>query len=101
MRVIDRVHRDTANGRAFTPPARRAGLAAEGVNFPAHFLIRVETPAGKREILDPFDGGHARSPADLRGLIKRFGGEDAESAATTARLLARARLIVGLHPDEA
>ena len=30
-----------------------------------------------------------------------FGGEDAESAATTARLLARARLIVGLHPDEA
>ena len=30
-----------------------------------------------------------------------FGGEDSESAATTARLLSRACLVIGMHPDEA
>jgi len=57
--------------------ARRLGWNAIGINFPGHFLIRLEQGAG-RVILDPFHGGMQRSAADLRGLLKQMAGIDAE-----------------------
>jgi regulator of sirC expression with transglutaminase-like and TPR domain len=57
--------------------ARGQGWSATGINFPGHFLIRVEGNGG-RVILDPFNGGVERDVADLRGLLKQMTGIDSE-----------------------
>jgi regulator of sirC expression with transglutaminase-like and TPR domain len=59
--------------------ARRAGVEAHGVSFPGHFLLRgADDDANDRPlILDPFNGGHPLSEADLRTLLVRTAGEDA------------------------
>lgn len=44
--------------------ARRAGLKADGVDFPNHFLLRVETEAGP-VALDPFSQGRVVLPSEL------------------------------------
>jgi regulator of sirC expression with transglutaminase-like and TPR domain len=44
--------------------ARRAGVKAQGVDFPNHFLLRVETPAGP-VALDPFSQGRVVMPSEL------------------------------------
>ena len=55
-----------------TPPAPLV-FQAVGLNFPAHFLIRIEAD-GERLILDPFNGGEERTTADLRSLLARLSG---------------------------
>lgn len=57
--------------------ARAQGWSATGINFPGHFLIRLEGSGG-RVILDPFNGGVERDVADLRGLLKQMTGIDSE-----------------------
>lgn len=57
--------------------ARAQGWPATGINFPGHFLIRVEGSGG-RAILDPFNGGIERDVAELRGLLKQMTGIEAE-----------------------
>ncbi|MBX9614435.1 MAG: hypothetical protein K2X25_02450 [Caulobacteraceae bacterium] len=44
--------------------ARRAGISARGVDFPNHFLLRVETPVGP-VALDPFSQGRPVMPSEL------------------------------------
>jgi regulator of sirC expression with transglutaminase-like and TPR domain len=72
--------------------ARRAGVRAEGVNFPGHFLVRVlhdlhtDNP-GEGLIVDPFHGGAILNETDCRQLLNRHMGED---AAFEPSLLARA-----------
>lgn len=56
--------------------ARRVGVAAHGVGFPGHFLVRVDcgpTPL----ILDPFAGGAELDRAGLKLLHARFARPDA------------------------
>jgi regulator of sirC expression with transglutaminase-like and TPR domain len=57
--------------------ARVQGWEAEGLAFPAHFLIRVDL-AGARHVLDPFHEGAARGAAELRELLRRVLGPQAE-----------------------
>jgi regulator of sirC expression with transglutaminase-like and TPR domain len=57
--------------------ARSSGWTATGINFPGHFLIRLEGTDG-RIILDPFNGGVERDVSDLRALLKQMAGLDAE-----------------------
>jgi regulator of sirC expression with transglutaminase-like and TPR domain len=57
--------------------ARRAGVAAEGVNFPGHFLLRCAPPGEPAIIIDPFNGGAVLSPADCRSLLREHVGETA------------------------
>ncbi len=57
--------------------ARRQGWEAEGLAFPAHFLIRIGID-GARHVVDPFHDGTVRDAADLRGLLRRVLGPDAE-----------------------
>ncbi len=57
--------------------ARAIGWAIEGLNFPAHFLVRLNL-AGKAAILDPFEGGIERSIPELRQLVKARSGAEAE-----------------------
>ena len=52
--------------------ARRAGLTAQGVDFPNHFLLRVETEAGP-VALDPFSQGRLVLPSELTRRALRAG----------------------------
>jgi regulator of sirC expression with transglutaminase-like and TPR domain len=70
--------------------ARRAGVCAEGVNFPGHFLVRVLDDAarpGPGLIVDPFHLGAVLNEHDCRLLLHRHMGEE---AAFDADLLAPA-----------
>lgn len=57
---------------------RRAGLPADGLAFPAHFLLRLGHPDGSRVIVDPLGGGQPLSAFDLRTMLKAAAGLDAE-----------------------
>lgn len=78
MRVIDRRKGlPVALGILYIHAAKAQGWDCAGLNFPGHFLIRLDRH-GERAILDPFDAGRARSPAELRSLLKAVLGQDAE-----------------------
>ena len=51
---------------------RRAGIEAWGVDFPGHFLVRVETPEGP-VALDPFSQGRLVLPSELTRRALRAG----------------------------
>jgi regulator of sirC expression with transglutaminase-like and TPR domain len=57
--------------------ARALGWPAVGINFPGHFLVRLDAQ-GERALIDPFHGGALRALADLRALLKGLQGVDAE-----------------------
>lgn len=93
--------------------ARRAGVRAEGVNFPGHFLVRAmhdlhtDNPS-EGLIVDPFHGGAILNEAECRQLLNRHMGEDAAfepallARATRRQILARMllnlkRVYVRLH----
>ncbi|MBU1346748.1 MAG: hypothetical protein KKA16_07335 [Alphaproteobacteria bacterium] len=52
--------------------ARRVGITAQGVDFPNHFLLRVDTPAGP-VALDPFSQGRVVMPSELTRRALRAG----------------------------
>ncbi len=94
MRVIDRRRGlPVALGILYIHAARAQGWTAHGLNFPAHFLVAVES-AGERAILDPFRGLRVGDAGALRGLLKTMLGKDAElSPAHSAKLANRAVLL--------
>jgi regulator of sirC expression with transglutaminase-like and TPR domain len=51
----------------------------DGLNFPGHFVLRLAGGDG-HAIIDPFADGKVLTSADLRKLLKRVGGADAELA---------------------
>jgi regulator of sirC expression with transglutaminase-like and TPR domain len=57
--------------------ARAAGWAAHGVDFPAHFLVALKGRS-TQAVLDVFHGGQPMDAPELRELLKRIEGEDAE-----------------------
>jgi regulator of sirC expression with transglutaminase-like and TPR domain len=57
--------------------ARVQGWHAEGLAFPGHFLIRVAID-GARHVIDPFHDGAVRNAAELRELVRKVLGADAE-----------------------
>lgn len=72
--------------------ARRAGIRAEGVNFPGHFLVRAlhdlhTDDPGEGLIVDPFHGGAILDEHACRLLLHRHVGQQ---AAWGPELLARA-----------
>ena len=52
--------------------ARRGGVRAQGVDFPGHFLLRVETTEGP-VALDPFSQGRLVLPSELTRRALRAG----------------------------
>lgn len=78
MRVIDRRKGlPVALGILYLHAARAQGWSAAGLNFPGHFLIRVDH-GGERAIVDPFNAGKVCSAGDLRDLLKAMQGAEAE-----------------------
>lgn len=59
---------------------RRAGIVAEGVGFPGHFLVRVGGPSGV--LIDPFNGGKPLDDDGLSALLRRSAGQDARLSAS-------------------
>jgi regulator of sirC expression with transglutaminase-like and TPR domain len=78
VRVIDR-----AKGLPITlsilyiHAARAQGWNIAGLNLPGHFVCRLEVE-GERLIFDPFHGGEVLDAPDLRGLVKKVLGPEAE-----------------------
>ena len=66
-----------ALGILYLHAARLQGWNAVGLDFPGHFVIRLEH-GGERAILDPFNGGAMLEVADLRRLLKAAHGPAAE-----------------------
>lgn len=60
---------------------RDLGWPVVGVNFPAHFLIRMEE-GGKRQMVDPFQGCIVLDAPDLREILKTTMGPKAELSST-------------------
>lgn len=78
MRVIDRRKGlPVALGILYIETGRRLGWSVEGLNFPGHFLVRLER-GGVRRVLDPFHGGVERHTPELRSLLKSMSGAEAE-----------------------
>ena len=72
--------------------ARRAGVRAEGINFPGHFLVRAKQDLhtdnpGEGVIVDAFHEGAILNEQDCRSLLRGHAGDD---AAWEPQLLARA-----------
>jgi len=78
LRVVDRRRGlPVALGILYMHAARSQGWQMVGLNFPGHFLVRIEKD-GARAILDPFNEGQTRSVVDLRDLLKATAGSAAE-----------------------
>ena len=78
MRVIDRRRGlPVALGILYIHAARAQGWAVAGLNFPAHFMVRIEHQ-GRRAIIDPFNEGTIREVAELREMLKTSHGEGVE-----------------------
>ncbi|HEY4041979.1 MAG TPA: transglutaminase-like domain-containing protein [Rhodopila sp.] len=57
--------------------ARAAGWGSHGVDFPSHFLVALEGHK-TQVVLDVFNGGQIMSARELRALLKRVEGDQAE-----------------------
>jgi regulator of sirC expression with transglutaminase-like and TPR domain len=78
IRVLERRRGlPVALGILFLDAGRFQGWDIVGLDFPGHFLIRLERHGG-RAIIDPFHGGEVLGPAELRALLKVTLGLDAE-----------------------
>lgn len=78
MRVIDRRKgMPIALCLLYIHVGRACGCALDGLNFPGHFLCRIEK-SGVRIIFDPFHDCKVMEASSLRTLIKEVRGPNAE-----------------------
>lgn len=97
IRVVERRKGlPVAIGIIWLHAARAAGWGAHGVDFPAHFLIALE---GKsvQAIVDVFAGGATLDARDLRALLKRVEGENAELRPGLLRPMSARRVLLRLQ----
>lgn len=81
MRVVDRRKGlPIALGILYMHTARYLGWDIVGLNFPGHFLLRLDC-AGERAILDPFHRGRVCGAGEMRTLLKTMQGAGAELTA--------------------
>ena len=76
--------------------ARGQGWQIEGLNFPGHFLLRMEH-ANARLIFDPFHQFGILDAPDLRSLIKEVAGPQAELSATYYQTASNRDILVRLQ----
>ncbi len=94
LRVIDRRRGlPVALGILYMAVGRRLGAHVEGLEFPGHFLIRVD----RAEIVDPFEGGAVRDPPALRQMLKAAYGSKAELEAAHFRTAADRSVLLRLQ----
>lgn len=78
MRVIDRRKGlPVTLGVLYLHAGRALGLDLRGLNFPGHFVLRLQA-GGSAVILDPFNRGQELSTADLLRLVRTMEGPQAQ-----------------------
>ncbi|MBL8629914.1 MAG: transglutaminase family protein [Rhodospirillaceae bacterium] len=98
MRVIDRRRGlPVALGILYLTAARAQGWAVAGLNFPGHFLIRIESRDGRRIIVDPFHEGRIMDAPALRELLKIVAGSGVELEATHYRTVSNRDVLIRLQ----
>lgn len=77
IRVIDRrMGLPVALGILYIYAAKAQAWPVHGIDFPGHFLIRLDGEDGSL-VLDPFHGGRVSAPPEMQDLLRRLGsGED-------------------------
>lgn len=75
---------------------RAQGWMLEGLNFPGHFLVRIEHE-GARLIFDPFSQFRILEAPDLRALIKEVAGDNAELSAAYYQSASNRDILVRLQ----
>lgn len=58
--------------------ARRVGVNVVGVGLPGHFVVRHEPKTGKKQLIDPFDGGKRLSRKEADEMVKSMTGRPLE-----------------------
>ncbi len=97
MRVIDTGQAGSVTlGILYLDAARRNGWDAEALQFPGAFLLRLDAD-GNRLIFDPAQGCRVLQAADLRSMLKRQGGPEAELSATYYEPLSNREILVRLQ----
>jgi len=78
IRVIERRRGlPVALGVLYMAAAQKLGWVISGLNFPAHFLLRLDMD-GERRIIDPFREGVDMDAASLRQMLKTLIGPKVE-----------------------
>lgn len=78
IRVIDRRKGlPVALGIIYMSVCYRLGWEMQGLSFPGHFLVSLNLGAIRMPI-DPFEGGRTLSANDMRVILKRIQGNQAE-----------------------
>ena len=72
--------------------ARRIGVAALGLGFPGHFLVRVESQP-RDLIIDPFHGGAELDGPALTSLLQKMTGPDAKVEPAMLAPLPKAKIL--------
>lgn len=97
IRVIERRRGlPVALGILWLHTARAAGWNGHGVDFPAHFLVALDGEKGQ-VVLDVFHGGTPLNARDLRVLLKRIEGEEAELRPGLLRPMSVRRVLMRLQ----
>jgi len=65
-----------ALGIIYLHVARELGLDLQGLNFPGHFVLRLQV-GPQATIIDPFNRGQTLNPADLLNLLRSVEGQGA------------------------
>jgi regulator of sirC expression with transglutaminase-like and TPR domain len=98
MRVIDRRRGlPVALGILYLSAAHAQGWSAAGLNFPGHFLIRLESHDGRRLIIDPFHKGRVMGAPELRELLKVVAGPGVELEAQHYRTVGSRDVLIRLQ----
>lgn len=97
IRVIDRRRGlPVSLGILYIEVARRLGWKLNGINFPAHFLVRLSSH-GQQLILDPFHGGTVVETPELRALLKSRLGQSAELSPHYCQNVSNREILVRLQ----
>jgi regulator of sirC expression with transglutaminase-like and TPR domain len=98
MRVIERRKGlPVALGILYLAAARAQGWVAAGLNFPGHFLIRIESRDGRRAIVDPFHAGRVLETPALRELLKVVAGQAVELEASHYKTVSNRDILIRLQ----
>lgn len=66
-----------ALGLLYILAGRQLGWPVAGMNFPGHFLIRIEEAEDQPRIMDPFDHGRVLTMKEVKSLLSRISGVEA------------------------
>lgn len=97
IHVIDRRRGlPVALGILYLHAARAAGWTIQGLNFPAHFLVRLDN-GPERAVIDPFNRGRVRDAAGMRVLLKQVAGAKVELTPEHYRPVSDRIVLLRLH----